>query len=117
MWLRRNMTKTDYNKVRFNLTNAMRFLEQLKIYLEIHRKLGHFMSEIDYWISTLELIRNCLYGCTDVYPGRMDIKGCIAEVKDELDNCVAIKRNITSKEMYYLGQAWKYCKDAEKSIV
>lgn len=100
------MMTTDYNAIRFNLTEAIRNLEVLKSLMLAKERPEKYISEIDYWLSSLDLLRNCLYGCNDKYEGQLDLYTSIKEIKSELTNFIVIVKDFKVKELRKLDTIW-----------
>ena len=99
------MKTIDYSAVRYELTEALRNLEALYESLENYET--HFASEVDYWISSIELIRQCLYGCTKHYEGELNLLMSIKEIKNEISNAYALKYSwLTEVQQNKLRFAW-----------
>lgn len=106
------MKTIDYSIVRYELTEALRHLELLLESLESNR--GHFVSEVDYWVSSIELIRQCLYGCTKRYDGEIDLSTAINEIKNEISNAYSFKYSwLTAVQQDKLRFAWLRLEKAE----
>lgn len=91
----------DYAQIRYLLTEAIRYSDiaygKIKHIKEdyIEQKL----SELQYWSSSFELVRNCLYDCTDAYYGKLDIKEVIIELQEDIENYVLVNKNIKMLEV------------------
>lgn len=101
-----HMIIIDYNAVRFNLTETIRNLESLKELMESMKRSERYISELDYWISSLDLLRNCLYDCTSTYEGQLDIVSSIKEIKSEITNFIVVVKDFKIKELQKLDTIW-----------
>lgn len=113
------MIPVDYSRIRYELTEALRHLQLLEEQVKAEDYSEQVISEVSYWVTTLELIRNCLYDCTDYYYGEMDIQEAVEEIKEEMlaafvefSKC----RELKTLVQYRLTQAWQKCKVVEKLL-
>lgn len=109
-------TMINYNDVRFNLTEAIRYLELLEDYMKSKHRPEKYISEIDYWLSSLDLLRNCLYGCVDKYEGQLDIYSSIKEIKSEITNFIVVVKDFKSYELKKLDIIWSSLMTVEKLL-
>lgn len=110
------MITIDYNAVRFNLTEAIRNLELLKEYMISKNRSTQYISEIDYWLSSLDLLRNCLYGCKDRYDGQLDLYASIKEIKSEITNFIVVIKDFKVQELNRLDTIWSLLMKIEKLL-
>lgn len=109
--------KRNYSLVRGHITKAIRELESIQYYNSRTDKVSlASLSEYEYWISSLELIRNCIYGCQDKYQGQIDVLYSIREIRSEITNFVKVIRPISTKTLKYLDRAWLALTRAEKEL-
>ena len=111
-----HMIAIDYNTVRFNLTEAIRNLELLKEYMISKNRAAQYVSEIDYWLSSLDLLRNCLYGCKDRYDGQLDLYASIKEIKSEITNFIVVIKDFKVQELNRLDTIWSLLMKIEKLL-
>lgn len=109
------MIKRDYNSARYNLTHAIRYIEVL---IEDSVKKGRpaaQISEYEYWVSSLDLIRGCIFGLEDdqKYEGQIDIKYAVTEIRKEMTNFLFVVDNLRPADIKYLDDAWKHLKQTE----
>ena len=97
----------DYSRIRGYLTIAIRYLELLYSKDKHNREDIVYLNEYVYWLSSLDLVRNCLYGCKDTYRGDIDIDLAIEELNDEISDFI---RLCSIKEGYRLDYLTKSCK-------
>lgn len=111
------MTMKNYSKAKFYLTNSIRQLEFLLELLTARVLDKQIISEVNYWVTTLDMIRSCLYESIDEYYGKINIQDSIREVQSELTNAyhfIFIK--LREKEQSFLANAWLYCKKAGEEL-
>ena len=65
-------------------------------------------------MSSLDLLRNCLYGCIDTYTGQINVDYAIVELRSEITNFIKVVKKVESWELAYLDKAWKHLKDIER---
>lgn len=101
---------TINNDLRYKLTQAIRYLECLAESLSLSNPNTHALSEIEYWISSLELIRNMLCNTENFDETTKD---AILEIKSELANAFKyIYTYLNNTEKRHLANAWKFCNEA-----
>lgn len=110
------LTETKYSLIRFYLVESKRNLEFLKEKLIEKLRPKSYESEVEYWISSLDLIVNCLYGCNNDYDGLLDLSSAIEEIKSEMSNFLTLLKKFKTDEIRYLTKAWKNCKSAEEVL-
>ena len=110
------ITGKDYSKIRWHLTCAMRQLEVLYDYNELHNRPETYRNEYEYWISSLSLLRNCIYGCKHVYDGQINICYAVMELKEEITNFIKVVRDLEAQELAKLDRAWRHLKDIEAML-
>lgn len=108
--------KKDYSLVRGLITRAIRELEILYHRSKFKPYAVENLSEYDYWISSLELIRNCLYGCKKDYSGQIDISNSIKEIRSEITNFIKVIRSLRTRDLECLDRAWQNLTKAEKEL-
>lgn len=106
------MTKTNYSTIKHALTEALRQLEVL--FEGLSKSETVFNSEVDYWINSIELIRQCLYNCIDEYENDLDIDVAISEIKGEINNAYVLQYTfLTEAQQNRLRLAWTGLEKAE----
>lgn len=108
--------KRNYSLVRGYITRAIRELEVLYYCNRFKQSFILHSSEYDYWITSLDLVRNCLYGCKNSYTGQIDIVYAIKEIRSELTNFVKVVQKVNHKELKHLDKAWLALIKAEKEL-
>lgn len=107
----------DYSMIRHKLTEAIRQLEVFSstltrsslVYKYCQTEID-FCSEVDYWITSLELARTALYGCTKEYEGDFDLQFCIDEIKNEMSNTYTLMfSKLTDAQQKQLKNVWLDC--------
>lgn len=107
----------DYNKVRGFLTTAISSLEFLCEKSKAKQRPQAYLSEYDYWLSSLELLRNCLYDCTDTYTGQINIGYAVLELSDEVTNFIKVVKKIEVWELKHLDKVWCSLKAIEEMLI
>lgn len=110
-------TSKDYNRIRGHVTSSIRQIETLQVKSKEKLRSEVYLSEYDYWLSSLSLLRNCLYGCKDSYDGQINIDYAIIELKSEITNFIKVVQKLEPWELAYLDKAWKHLKDIEEMLV
>ena len=110
------MTAMNYNNVRFNLTEAIHHLELLREDMALKKRPERYISEVDYWISSLDLLRNCLYDCKSTYDGQLDIHSSIKEIKNEITNFIVVVKDFKYKELKELDVIWSLLVKIDKIL-
>ena len=82
------MSKKDkLSEIRYNLTNAIRFLERLISKLsstkDMCREYRDILSQLEYWVSTVELCRELSITYDDI-ESRMSLKENLNKICDEM---------------------------------
>ena len=82
------MSKKDkLSEIRYNLTNAIRFLERLISRLsstkDMCEKYREILSQLEYWISAIELCRDLSINYDDI-ESRMSLKENLNKICDEM---------------------------------
>ena len=90
------MCVTNYSVVKYELTEALRQLELL--YEELADKKSYFATEVEYWTTTIQLIRHCLYDVKKKYKGSMSLLESVCEIKSEILNTYTLQYSYLSKE-------------------
>ena len=111
-----HMITIDYNAVRFNLTEVIRHLDSLKDFMQTKNRPEKYISEIEYWLSSLDLLRNCLYGCKDRYDGQLDLYASIKEIKSEITNFIVVVKDFKIQELKRLDTIWSLLVKIEKLL-
>ena len=92
------MTKVDYSRARYYLTRAIRELE-VTIYKQPVEPLDSTsLSELEYYVSSLTLIRNSLYGCEDSYTGSLNLEECLLELQKDATAFYSMTKGRLTKE-------------------
>lgn len=108
----------DYSIVRYYLTESLRTLELIKVRLDENKLWPNFCSEISYWVSSMELLRNCLYDCTDKYYGELDLLEALAETREEMSNAYRIVlKSLDKYNSKKFVRAWQNLKKAEEELL
>jgi hypothetical protein len=105
----------NYSKIKFELTNSIRNLELVNELLIREKADVQALSEVEYWIRTLELLRNSLYDCIDVYEGQLNIEESVKEIREEIANFYTITKGTYTSIVYAkIKNAWQGCKIVEE---
>lgn len=110
-------TQKDYSRIRGHITSSIRQIEALQVKSKDKFRPDAYLNEYDYWLSSLQLLRNCLYGCIDEYSGQINIDYAIIELKSEITNFIKVVQKLEPWELAYLDRAWKRLKDIEEMLV
>lgn len=103
---------TNYSGVKYELTEALWQLQTLNE--ELSDSACSLYSEVDYWVSSIELLRQCLVNATDKYAGDIDLIQAINEIKGEVCNAYSIKYKILDHiQQDRLRFAWLRLEKAE----
>lgn len=106
----------DYSRIRGLLTMSIRYLQLLEVSLMKQEDKDDAISETDYFCATLELLRNCLYNCTNVYTGQIDLLEVIKDINSYFTSFVLTVKSFKTKEIQYIDKAWSICKQIEKEL-
>lgn len=113
------LTMSKYSLIRFLLTNALRYVEQMLELFEGHYVPDSIISEANYWASTLDLVRNCLYDCDDEYDGEVNILDAVKEIREEMVSAYSVMhKHISSVDKVYIKMqlSWKALKEIEELL-
>lgn len=110
------ITKKDYSLIRGHLTITIRNIEVLVEKSMSKHRPQEYLSEYDYWLSSLDLLRNCLYGCQYDYSGQIGIDCAVLELREDITNFIKVMRDIKAWELAYLDKAWKHLKLIEEIL-
>lgn len=107
----------DYSRIRGLCTQALRELELVKAHLEKTVCLDSLYSEVNYWISSMDLLRNCLYGLTDTYDGVMNLSDSVSEISGEVSNAFTLfYKYMNKRDLIRLTKAWELLKEVERKL-
>lgn len=103
----------NYSLVRGSITQTCRYLEQvIELLLKDGNSNSYFLSEVEYWLATLEMMRNSLYDCENTYKGEYNLLEIVQELLSEMSNSyVYAYKEISSDIRSELANAWTMCNE------
>lgn len=111
----------NYSEIKYELTNALRTIEKLIETQQRKQRSNDIISEEEYWVSTLEVIRMGLYNESNV--SDEDLRNsrtaeALAEIREEMTAFLTEHKltGLSTDELKSLSIAWSKCKKAEEKL-
>lgn len=111
------ITMTDLNSLRYNITNAIRYLEIVSTYLIEQDDSSSLCSEVAYWLTTLEMLRGYISVDAKIDETKMPVTQYLDEIKEEIKAAYTVEGKFYKDRVRdNLVYAWSFCKRAKEVI-